>query len=70
MAYALLMSARDYEVYKEIASLDGSILGAGIIEDMDVVAMYAKPKVPLLNGEIQTGEGQTRKKTGSSLSRC
>lgn len=45
------MSATDYDACREIANLSDSILGTGIIEDMEIVAMYAKPKVPLPNEE-------------------
>lgn len=45
------MGARDYDVCKEIASLDDGVLGADITEDRDILTMYAKPKVPLPNAE-------------------
>ena len=41
------MSANDQGMCKAIADMDSNILGAGIIENLALVAMYAKPNVPL-----------------------
>jgi hypothetical protein len=41
------MSASDYDTCKAIADMQDNILGAGLIENLQVAAMYAKPNVPL-----------------------
>jgi hypothetical protein len=45
------MSITDYEICKNITDMQDNILGAGIIENLQVAAMYTKPKVPLPNKE-------------------
>ena len=41
------MSANDLGMCKAIVDMDSNILGAGIIENLALVAMYAKPDVPI-----------------------
>lgn len=41
------MSTDDYNICKSFAEMDDNILGAGIIENMKVVAIYSKSDVPL-----------------------
>lgn len=41
------MSSNDYDICKGFTDMDDNILGTGIIENMEVAAMYSKPNVPL-----------------------
>jgi exonuclease III len=41
------MSTDDYNICKSFAEMDDNIRGAGIIENMKVVAIYSKRNIPL-----------------------
>lgn len=41
------MSTSEQDVCKAVAEMQDNILGAGIIEKLQLATMYAKPKVPL-----------------------
>jgi hypothetical protein len=45
------MPTSDYNTCKEFAEMDGTILGAAIIEDMEISALYSKQNTTLPKGE-------------------
>jgi hypothetical protein len=41
------MTANDYDICKAVAEMEDNILGVGIIEDMEVTALFYKRNVPV-----------------------